>query len=129
MLSLKQKGHEPNIEIFCQKCKHSTSTQTVKLIISYVMKNKALHLKQMQNKSILTGDLKFLVPKEDRKGSFFFAIVAKCLLIGPMLGLCKFICVPQVQVSWSGCVPVFFDWTGIRHGSGGGAAVQDCPMG
>ncbi|XP_049421421.1 NLR family CARD domain-containing protein 3-like isoform X5 [Epinephelus fuscoguttatus] len=34
-----------------------------------------------------------------------------------------------VQVSWSRCVPLCFDWTGVCYGSGGGAAVQHCPMG
>lgn len=83
----------------------------------------------MQIKSILTGDLNFLVPEENRKGIVFLAIVAKCLLTGAMLDPCKLICVLQVQVSWSRCVSVFFDWAGIRHDPGGGAAVQDCPVG
>ncbi|XP_067434206.1 NLR family CARD domain-containing protein 3-like isoform X3 [Thunnus thynnus] len=35
----------------------------------------------------------------------------------------------QVQVSWSRCVPVYFDQSGVCYDSGGGAAVQYCPMG
>ncbi|XP_045900506.1 NACHT, LRR and PYD domains-containing protein 12-like [Micropterus dolomieu] len=35
----------------------------------------------------------------------------------------------KVQVSWSRCVPVYFDWTGVWYDSEGGAAILDCPMG
>lgn len=41
----------------------------------------------------------------------------------------QLLCVLQVQVPWSRCVPLYFDWTDVWYGSGGGAAVQDCPVG
>lgn len=36
---------------------------------------------------------------------------------------------PQIQVSWFGSLPVFSDWTGVWHDSGGGSSVQDYPVG
>ena len=57
--------------------------------------------------------------------TIFFCLV----LCHGSTGFIQPLCVLQVHVSWSRYVPVCSDWTGVCNASGGGAAVQDCPMG